>query len=93
VFPVVAFFYFLFPIAGGTLDTKEEAMATTMDETRLKALLKTAVVEALNEHRDLVKEIVEEAIEDIALSHAIDEGLRTDPVPREAVLAILEGGR
>ena len=56
-------------------------------------MLKAAVVEALHEHRDLVKDIVEEAMEEIALTRAIDEGLRSESVPRDAVLAILEGGR
>jgi hypothetical protein len=68
-------------------------MATTIDEAKLKDMLKTAVVEALREHRDLVKDIVEEAMEEIALTRAIDEGLRSESVPREEVLAILEGGR
>lgn len=63
-------------------------MAMSIDEAILKDLLKAAVVEALQEHRDLVKDIVEEAMEDIALTRAIDEGLRSESVPREEVLAI-----
>jgi hypothetical protein len=62
-------------------------MATSIDEAKLKDMLKAAVREALNEHRDLVKDIVEEAMEDIALTRAIDEGLRSESVPREEVLA------
>ena len=68
-------------------------MATTIDEAKLKDMLKAAVAEALQEQRDLVKDIVEEAMEEIALTRAIDEGLRSEPVPRKEVLAILEGGR
>ncbi|MGI9066725.1 MAG: hypothetical protein ACR2HX_10010 [Pyrinomonadaceae bacterium] len=68
-------------------------MATTIDEAKLKEMLKAAVVEALHEQRDLVKDIVEEAMEEIALTRAMDEGLRSRPIPREEVLAILEGGR
>ena len=63
-------------------------MATSIDETKLKDLLKAAMVEAIHEHRDLMKDIVEEAMEDIALTRAIDEGLRSKSVPREEVLAI-----
>ena len=51
-------------------------MATTIDETTLKDLFKAAAVEALHEHRDLVKDIVEEALEDIGLTRAIDEGIQ-----------------
>jgi hypothetical protein len=75
------------------LGHSEAFMATPIDEAKLKDMLKVAVVEALHEHRDLLKGIVEEAIEDIALSRAIDDGLRSEPVPREDVFAILEGGR
>lgn len=68
-------------------------MVTAIDDEKLKDMLKAAVVEALHEHRDLVKDIVEEALEEIALTRAIDEGLLSESVPREEVLAILEGGR
>jgi hypothetical protein len=67
--------------------------AATIDEERLKALLKSALVEALEEHRDLVQDIVEEALEDIALSRAIEQGLGSEAVSREEVFAILEGER
>lgn len=65
-------------------------MATaTIDEEKLKDLLKSALVEALEENRDLVRDIVEEAMEDIALAHAIEQGLSSEPVPRDEVFAIL----
>ncbi len=67
-------------------------MATaTFDEEKLKDLLKLALVEALEEHRDLVQDIVEEALEDIALSRAIEQGLSSEPVSRDEIFAILEG--
>ena len=69
-------------------------MATaTIDEEKFKSLVKSALVEALKEHRDLVQEIVEEAMEDIALAHAIEQGLGGESVSRDEVFAILEGGR
>jgi hypothetical protein len=69
-------------------------MATaTFDEERLKELLKSALAEALEDNRDLVRNIVEEAIEDIALARAIEQGLGSEPVSREDVFAILEDGR
>jgi hypothetical protein len=69
-------------------------MATaTFDEERLKELLKSALAEALEDNRDLVRDIVEEAIEDIALARSIEQGLGSEPVSREDVFAILEGGR
>jgi hypothetical protein len=68
-------------------------MVTSIDEAKLKELLKSAVIEALEEHRELVKDIVEEAIEDMALAWAIDEGLATEVAPREEVFAILESAQ
>jgi len=52
-------------------------------------LVKSEVAEALQEQRALVKEIVEEAIEEIALTRAIDEGLETKPVTRDESLPCL----
>lgn len=69
-------------------------MATaTIDEERLKELLKSALVEVLEEQRNLVQEIVEEAMEDIALSRAIEQGLSSEAISRDEVFAILEGER
>lgn len=65
-------------------------MATTIDDGKLKAMLKAAVIEALEEKRDLVKDIVEEAMEDIALARAIEEGVAGDSVSRDEVFALLE---
>jgi hypothetical protein len=52
-------------------------MAASIDEAKLKELLKSAVLEVLDERREFVKEIVEEAIEEMALARAISEGLAT----------------
>ncbi|MGI8655192.1 MAG: hypothetical protein ACR2LC_08245 [Pyrinomonadaceae bacterium] len=68
-------------------------VAATIDEEKLKALLKSALVEALEEHRDLVQDIVKEAMEDIALTHAIEQGLGGESVSREEIFAVLEGER
>jgi hypothetical protein len=62
----------------------------TIDEEILKKLLKSALIEALEERRDLLQGIVEEALEDIGLVHAIDEGLGGPSVSRKQVLSILE---
>ena len=65
-------------------------MATSIDEAKLKQMLKSAVAEVFEERREFVKEIVEEAMEDIALARAIDEGVQTEMVERDAVFKILE---
>ena len=68
-------------------------MAATIDEEKLKGLLKSALAEALEEHRDLVQDIVAEAMEDFALARAIQQGLESESVSRDEVLAIIEGTR
>jgi hypothetical protein len=69
-------------------------MATaTFDEEKLKDLLKSALVEALEENRGLVQDIVEEAMEDIALARAVEQGLGSESVSRDEVFTILEGSQ
>jgi hypothetical protein len=66
-------------------------MATaTLDEKKLKTLMKSAVTEVLKEQRALVQGIVEDAIEEIALAHAIEQGLHSKPVSRSSVFKVLE---
>lgn len=62
----------------------------TIEEERLKDLLKSALVEALEERRDLVQEIMEEAIEDIGLTHAIKRGLESESISHKEVFAVLK---
>jgi hypothetical protein len=63
-----------------------------IDDARLKALFKTALVEVLEERKDLLRDAIEETLEDIALARAIEEGRRTEDVSRREVLSLLEGG-
>ncbi len=62
----------------------------TMDEQTLKAILKAAIVEVLEERRDLVRDIVDEALEDAGLVAAIAEGEQTPIVSREDVFTALD---
>lgn len=67
--------------------------AKMMDDAKLKNLMKSAFGEALEENRELVGEIVGEAIEEIALARAVEQGLKTKPIPRAQVFSLLEGKR
>jgi Fe2+ transport system protein B len=62
----------------------------TIDESKLKELLKTAIVELLQERKEVVYDLLAEIIEDLALEKAIEEGENTEPVSREAIFNILE---
>lgn len=61
-----------------------------LNETQLKDLMKTAILEIFEERRDLFQDLITEALEDIALIKAIDEGKNSEPVSRDTIFAILE---
>ena len=61
-----------------------------LDETRIKELIKPALVELLQEHKDLLYNLVAEIVEDYALAQAIKEGEQTPKVSREKVIRALE---
>ena len=63
---------------------------TVIDEAKLKEALKAALIEILEERKDLVREVLEEALEDIALARAIEEGEQSELVTRDEVLNALE---
>jgi hypothetical protein len=62
---------------------------TTLSTNELKELLKIAIVEILQEQKEIFTDIVTEAMEDIALVKAIEAGENTEIVSREAIFNIL----
>ena len=65
----------------------------TAEETKLKMLLKAAVVEALEERPDLVRDALAAAVEDIGLVRAIEAGSRSKAISRAEVFKILQKNR
>lgn len=65
-------------------------MEAFMDEGRIRKLLKEALVEVLEERREVFYELLAEVIEDIALAHAIREGEDTEPVSKQEIFRLLE---
>jgi len=63
----------------------------SLDEGRIKELMKQAMLELLKERRDLIYDVFAEVIEDLALGNAIKEGESTESVTREEVFHTLEG--
>lgn len=66
-------------------------MQTVIDDSKLKQLLKEALVEALEEKKDVFHELITEALEDIALVRAIQEGEDTETVNKQEIFNVLEG--
>jgi hypothetical protein len=62
-----------------------------LDEEKMKSLVKAALIEVLEERGDLLREALEDAVEDYALARAIDEVAGGANVSRAEVFQILEG--
>ena len=61
------------------------------DSVKLKELFKQAIIEAMEEKKDVVHDLLVEAMEDLAMIRAIEQGEETEPVSRDEVFSILEG--
>ena len=66
-------------------------MEQITDSGKLKELFKQAIIEAMTEKKDVVHDLLVEAMEDLAMIHAIQEGEETEPVSRDVVFGILQG--
>ena len=66
-------------------------MQTIMDEGRLKQVFKEALIEMLEEKQNLFHDIVIDAMEDIALTRAIQAGQDSGRATKKEVFDILEG--
>ena len=62
----------------------------TIDEGKLKVLLKQALIEALEERAELIRDLLSEAVEDIALAKAIKEGEGSQSIGKDEVFQALE---
>ncbi|WP_199248414.1 hypothetical protein [[Phormidium] sp. ETS-05] len=60
-----------------------------LNETQIKELLKTAILELMQEQKEVFSEILVEALEDIGMENAIKEGENTEIVSREQIFKIL----
>ena len=61
----------------------------TLNSSQLKELIKAAIVEILQEQKEVFTDLIAEVMEDIALAKAIEEGENTEPVSRETIFKIL----
>jgi hypothetical protein len=61
-----------------------------LDEVRLKDLMKAAFLEVFEERREWLTGLVSDALTDVALGYAIQEGERTPFISREEVFKALE---
>jgi superfamily I DNA/RNA helicase len=65
-------------------------MQTLIDDDKLKQLLKEAIIEAIEEKRNLFYDLIVDAVEDIAIVRAIQEGENTETISKQEIFNILE---
>ncbi len=68
----------------------QEQPEVTVDQ-HLKDALKAAFIEVMQERPDLIWGVLEETLEETALTRAIKEGAGSGKVSREGVFALLRG--
>ncbi len=66
-------------------------MEALIDDQKIKDLFKQAIIEAMEEKKDVVRDLFVEAIEDIAMTRAIEEGVTTGKASRDEVFSVLNG--
>jgi len=66
-------------------------MESALTEKKTKELVTEVLVEMLHDKREVFYEIVLEALEDIGLANAIEDGRKNDFVSEREVMEILEG--
>ena len=63
----------------------------SVEDGRIKELFKQALLEVLQERRDLIYDLFAEVMEDLALNKAIQEGESSEQVTKDEVLKAIEG--
>ena len=58
---------------------------TATEERHLKALLKDAVTEVLEERQDILRAALQESLEDMAMLKAIQDGEKSPPISRKKI--------
>ncbi|MDJ1168260.1 hypothetical protein PMG71_02310 [Roseofilum sp. BLCC_M154] len=61
----------------------------SLDKTELKQLLKTTILELVQEEKEMFSELLAEALEDIAMENAIKEGESSEVVSRDEIFKML----
>ena len=67
-------------------------MEALIDDNKIKNISKQAIIEAIEEKKEVVHDIFMEAMEDLAMVRAIEEGESSGDATRDEIFDIL-GGR
>ena len=67
-------------------------MDIRIEDKEIKEIIEDALYKLIVERQDLFKEIIEDIIEDIAMTNAIREGRKNRFVKKDEIMELLEGG-
>ncbi len=65
-------------------------METLIDDEKIKDLFKQAIIEAIEEKKEVVHDLLVEVMEDIAMVRAIQDGENSGQTSRDESFQILE---
>lgn len=71
------------------LEEENRKVELTINEMQAKALIKEALMELLQEKRDILFEVILEVIEEIGLANAIREGRKNELVSEDEIFNLL----
>ena len=66
-------------------------METLIDDRKIKVLFKQAIIEVIEEKKEVVHDLLVEVMEDIAMVRAIQDGENSGQVSRDDIFQILKG--
>jgi hypothetical protein len=66
-------------------------METLIDDRKIKDFLKQAIIEAIEEKKEIVHDLLVEVMEDIAMVRAIQDGEDSGQASRDDIFQILKG--
>lgn len=66
-------------------------MGLTINEDKMKELLKEIIVEMIENKKEIFQEILVEALEEVGLANAIKEGRKNKFVDEKQIMDVLEG--
>lgn len=66
-------------------------MELSISDEKTKELLTEVMVDLLKTKRNVMREIVLEALEEVGLANAIAEGRKNEFVPEDEIFSILDG--
>ena len=66
-------------------------METLIDDRKIKVIFKQAIIEVIEEKKEVVHDLLVEAMEDIAMVRAIQDGENSGQANRDDIFQILKG--